>query len=1670
MADPTKIIKGGLSAVRNASRAADQAMEAKRLARDEALAKLDVGQKLSKAENIVAGLYHPIGEGKKLNVPFSRMTSTVVDNPSVVMHQGKIITPEQAVKDRMGFFPLIGDRADTGKILTHVNNRKAKYETPLTGGGKYMQANYDPVMAKSAGWESGKSKVSTLQGRIEDIVQSGYQPVGVFSPGSHVQVDFNTMMPHALLGQFEAADTTKKLIKQFDKEVKAAYPEWVGITSPEAEAQLMDKGNGVLRTQFTKTMGKDSYQSGGFPDVPSVRKAISDPDLYDTELGTLGQNMALFDPTGALVQAPKNPSAYPLSMSAQNLGKLDQTENFADFFTTANERRRLFGSDPARDYRSFELAQPIQYADEEWLNKLMGSRRLRDEAIKKGGYAEGGEVDGDQELKAMIADHLEGQRDDPELRSMIEGYMAGGEVKGFKKLSFMADGGKIVKGVMGAVSKASKMADETMAARKVEAPSIIIPSKLTELRKTVQKEKGDYGSRRLERAADEIPNLDKLYKEQALKEAFTGDNARALMTMNPAKFEKYSEPLNPGFTDAASTRFTTSGKRLTYPEYMEDYLPNVGAFNDVPFLEINKAKQGSPMLPFISGHEGRHRNRVMADRGDEAGLVQLLPRYELREPFPRRSQEEYIEALKKELLITNNKVRPEEIFEGFHKTNIKRPSVKLPDIYADGGGVHMVDGGKIAKGMLGAIQKASKFAESSMAAKGTRKFEDNAGGLNITKEPGGNWLTGSAGSVERALKPLKREEFIDVPQLQDPATAAINKWVDGNLTNYVKKQMATKDDPVRKLAEEGIVHMPPTDVLYNMHGAQKNRAELGQPQLGQSDAAKAWENNTDSLIDVAPASQYTRQLTDSEAIRGDRSLVDTNPWLSKVAPETQITAIHPDAGKDLGFDHILDVLREDVTSGRMRPEQLNKVSMEQAVRRTHEYDLELAAKMNAANAAKREGLPVYKDYPEGYRWIELNKPGSFSAESDMMGHSVRGYEPPKGHPDWVEGSGNSGSPSYGHGGWEAIKSGKAKVYSLVDSKGAPHATVEIKQIGMTPEQRQYKVGFLASQLEKEGQTAENALRQAERIYPDESKQAISQIKGKQNAAPKEEYLPFVQDFVKSGNWSAVGDLGNTGLIRANAIKGAGHDMTGFDQKYLTKQEYDDLLLKNLQLPMAEGGGAFKTLQWSQRFDNGGIVSPEESSTPPPDTEQTYAGLMAEYLAQAAKDQGREEFSSLKKPRAVTDLINRGVLANNPLSAIIDMVNMGLLPLDALGSKLTGRDIKVSSEKPFLGSEHLKDLMNKYNVTSGEERPMMETALSFASPVGMIKGAQKTADLAKKAPEMVRKAESGLNEMRPAVQRPFTPATFPSEATAPDLGQGTSYGFRQGLNDRLLANPKLGTGKTKAREGQGTYVNTKGELELNPLQAIDVPRAGNIGEGPKANRALRQQVAQMGVDLNQEAMAGHRFLPMMTNNIKDASAMLIKTKEGLSKDQIADLARVLGSDMVVSHNPKLGGVVVFPFGPVTKGQIPEEFLTAQSAASKVLGKDAKIQYGKSDFAKDRLFMDKSEYPGAGAVPMSKEQQALRGSLQGIEKFMFPESVSGIPGSVKASPIGGLQPWSRGVNYPTSVIGRGNLDKTEYQPVNFLTSEEGKRYPSYLEADQERAKMLDTWHRTLPSKAR
>jgi hypothetical protein len=220
---------------------------------------------------------------------------------------------------------------------------------------------------------------------------------------------------------------------------------------------------------------------------------------------------------------------------------------------------------------------------------------------------------------------------------------------------------------------------------------------------------GTYAARRLERAADEIPNLEKLYKDEALIRAFTGDNASAVMTMNPADFEKYAIPIHPYFT---TKKFPT----LVKDDYSTDdwvkHLKTIQGYDNVPHLMLDKGEAGANMLPIITGHEGRHRNRALADNGVTSGLIQFKPRAELRESFPRGSQAEYINAIRKEMQLTGNRVKPEQYYDPVADQEVRRRAIAMPDLYAEGGVVH-----KQAGGMMGLVNEFKALQAAHNAAR-----------------------------------------------------------------------------------------------------------------------------------------------------------------------------------------------------------------------------------------------------------------------------------------------------------------------------------------------------------------------------------------------------------------------------------------------------------------------------------------------------------------------------------------------------------------------------------------------------------------------------------------------------------------------------------------------------------------------------------------------------------------------------------------------------------------------------------------------------------------------------------------------------------------------------------------------------------------------------------------
>ena len=282
-------------------------------------------------------------------------------------------------------------------------------------------------------------------------------------------------------------------------------------------------------------------------------------------------------------------------------------------------------------------------------------------------------------------------------------------------------------------------------------------------------------------------------------------------------------------------------------------------------------------------------------------------------------------------------------------------------------------------------------------------------------------------------------------------------------------------------------------------------------------------------------------LADRALDGGPSPWVEGNPWLAKVPPEVPVHRINSGyrPADDLGFNHLIDELRNSLNpeSGLpkellMRYQDLPKVTVPQAAERVAQINAWRAAQKREADllTANNAATVLHKEYPEkGLKWVEMKVPegtnpaylgnkkyedplvntlaDALKYEGDQMAHCVGGY-----CPDVLE--------------------GRSRIFSLRDAKGKPHTTIEVRPGEYARADLSEDQFELVRDLARKRGVVPNQsiLREALPELPD-LPSIIKQIKGFKNGKPDDEYLPYVQDFVKSGKWSDVGDLQNTGLIR-----------------------------------------------------------------------------------------------------------------------------------------------------------------------------------------------------------------------------------------------------------------------------------------------------------------------------------------------------------------------------------------------------------------------------------------------------------------------------------------------------------------------------------------------------------
>jgi hypothetical protein len=339
--------------------------------------------------------------------------------------------------------------------------------------------------------------------------------------------------------------------------------------------------------------------------------------------------------------------------------------------------------------------------------------------------------------------------------------------------------------------------------------------------------------------------------------------------------------------------------------------------------------------------------------------------------------------------------------------------------------------------------------------------------------------------------------------------------------------------------DEGISHTQ--NMPHEMAGLShvyKRRKDMGFPEAGfaTSDLGRRWEDLTD----------WYSMPDDAEWLRTDPRVIENNPWIEKLDPKAEVhsTLFEP---RNLGFDHLTDEMFNMLVDSNLPRDlqltvnQLDRVSVPDMVRLVDKVNKWRANNKLAANEEIRDypDWNVVKEYPDGYRMVRLPNVAD-SEEAFKIGKACG----EKG--GWCT-QDDSNLHRYGSGG--------SRLNILLDPDGKPVAQVETSK--ETPFEIDFDT-FSDSEVEsfrgnwpyphderprgihandEYDYYADGTIDTAKELFPDrvnyltEPTFSIRQIKGKYNQKPKAEHIPYLQDFVKSGNFSDVVELDNVDLFK-----------------------------------------------------------------------------------------------------------------------------------------------------------------------------------------------------------------------------------------------------------------------------------------------------------------------------------------------------------------------------------------------------------------------------------------------------------------------------------------------------------------------------------------------------------
>jgi hypothetical protein len=289
--------------------------------------------------------------------------------------------------------PAFGDRTYAGGALQGIGDVTFDQPVNMQGGNQFMRLQGEGIWASEKDPMTQKAKFADfLKDSEGEDVRLMYTSMGGQSG------DFSMMMADATMGMVEQSKITKKAAKEYDKWVREGGtkdspndPNWPGILSPDARDYLKNNMTGTNRRLLWQEMDKNKYQKDGFPNVGTIRAAITEPDLLTTPAFSSGRAIGTIDGPAVEVKPNKNANTsnqlvysphetYSYQAAGDYQGGLDSDVPgemvFRDFF----QDRRAAGIKTSGDQRSFMMSPYTrQKVDQQMVDEI--SQYL--EAMKK---------------------------------------------------------------------------------------------------------------------------------------------------------------------------------------------------------------------------------------------------------------------------------------------------------------------------------------------------------------------------------------------------------------------------------------------------------------------------------------------------------------------------------------------------------------------------------------------------------------------------------------------------------------------------------------------------------------------------------------------------------------------------------------------------------------------------------------------------------------------------------------------------------------------------------------------------------------------------------------------------------------------------------------------------------------------------------------------------------------------------------------------------------------------------------------------------------------------------------------------------------------------------------------------------------------------------------------